>query len=80
MVDTDSRVGRWLPIFPMPVCKPNLSSLKIAGKSVRMFKTKGIAEMQRFHCMLAYIRSQTNVLESKQKIAYCELSKEICFH
>ena len=60
------------------------SSLNITGKSVRTFKTKGIAEVHRSHRMLPRIGNQETcwpkVLESKQKTACYELSKEICFH
>ena len=64
--------------------KPFLrSSLNITGKSVRIFKTKGIAEMHRSHCMLAHIGSQKTywlkVPEVKQKTACYEISREICF-
>ena len=59
--------------------KPFLrSSLNITGKSVRIFKTKGIAEMHRFHCMLAHIGNQKTcwhkVLKSRQTTACYESS------
>ena len=58
------------------------SLLSIIGKSVRIFKTKGIAEMHRSHCMLAHIGKQKTcwpkVVESNQKTACHELSREIC--
>ena len=58
IVGADSRVGRLLPVFPMLVCNLNLSSLNSTGKSVNIFKAKGIAEIHIFHCMLAHIENQ----------------------
>ena len=74
-------------IFPHTCshAKPFLTpSLNITRKSVRIFKTKGIAEMHRFYCMLAHIGSHKTcwpkLLESKHKTACYELSMEICIH
>ena len=53
--------------------------LNITEKSVRILKTKDIAEMHRSLCIIAHIVG-LKVLESKQKTACYELSKEICSH
>ena len=67
----------------MHVSKPNLSSSNVTGKSVRIFKAKGIAEMHRFHCMLAHIGYQKTcwpkVLESKQKIPVVKYQRKSVF-
>ena len=83
MVGADTRVGRWLPVFPKHVCKPNPSSLSITGKSVRILKTKSVPEMHRFRCMLAHIGNQKTcwpkVLETNKRLHVVKYQSKSAF-